>query len=67
MNYGGYGSSVIVWNRWQGKFLFFPKKIEGKWYWLRQVYYRERMTYGSTNKKQWAVDIFDLIDKNNNA
>ena len=71
MNYGGMDASqsTYVWTLWQKHFLFIPKKIEGKWYWLRTIY--ERFYIASwdpmiVRQHQFAVDLFDLMTKNHN-
>jgi hypothetical protein len=65
MNYGGadVGSeSKYNWTKWFPKFLWFPKKIDGKWYWLRTIHLRfNRATWDI--HVQYAVDVFDLMKK----
>lgn len=71
MNYGGIDvpPPARKWGSWQTEFLWRPKRIEGRWYWLRCVHYRFRMISwapGLGEEKyeyQRAVDIFDLMQK----
>ena len=70
MNYGGMDSTkpMYVWTQWQSQFLWWPKKIEGKRYWLRTVYFRYYMADWDPQiikQEQYAVDLFDLMMKDN--
>jgi len=71
MNYGGIDAAPPnrKWGKWQTEFLWRPKRIENKWYWLRRIHYRFRMISwapGLGEEKyefQYAVDVFDLMQK----
>lgn len=73
MNYGGIDADNKLrssWGKWQKEFLWFPKRIDKKWYWLREVHYRWRWlsdwraeSLPETAEIQYAVDIFDLMKK----
>ena len=71
MNYGGMDASAqpkYAWTKWQKQFLWLPKKIKGKWYWLRTIYFRQYMADWDPQiikEEQYAVDLFDLMMKNN--
>lgn len=69
MNYGGVDASnskpSVQWGKWQIQFLWLPKRIDGRWHWLRKIHYRWRYT-GNTEyiaEFQYAIDVFDLIEK----
>ena len=73
MNYGGIDAypnpkPAQNWHPWRKKFLWMPKIIDKKIYWLRYVNERFRATHwtGSVEldfEYQYAVDVFDLIKK----
>lgn len=53
------------WTRWEKRFLWCPKKINNKWYWLRSIYERERLMlwYSQKYEYDYALDLFDIIKK----
>jgi len=71
MNYGGIEAPLPTrtWGQWQTQFLWKPKRIEGRWYWMRRVHYRFRMINWAPGigeeqyEFQYAVDVFDLMQK----
>jgi hypothetical protein len=71
MNYGGtdFPPPSKKWHPWRAKFLWTPMKIDGKWYWLRNVHERFRMVSWATSSSeemfeyQYAVNVFDLMQK----
>jgi hypothetical protein len=72
MNYGGidaYPRPPKPWHPWKKKFLWMPKVIDGRVYWLRNVHQRFRSNHwipGSIEiafEYQYAVDLFDLMQK----
>ena len=74
MNYGGIDAypnpkPAQKWHPWRKKFLWMPKIIDKKIYWLRYVNERFRMVSWATGSSeemfeyQYAVDVFDLIKK----
>ena len=73
MMYDGMGlhraSTPKHWNPWKKKYLWLPKIIDGKVYWLRYVHKRFRTNHwipGSIEiafEYQYAVDLFDLMQK----
>jgi hypothetical protein len=69
MNYGGidaYPQSPNTWHPWKKIFLWKPKKIDGRWHWMRTVHMRFRTVtfYPEHNfEYQYAVDVFDLMQK----
>ena len=54
------------WTKWERKFLWWPTKIKGNWYWMRFVYERERLKlwYSQTYEYDYAFNIFDILRKN---
>ena len=54
------------WTKWERKFLWWPTKIKGSWYWMRFVYERERLKlwYSQTYEYDYAFNIFDILRKN---
>ena len=76
MNYGGIDADPVPnqrWGKWQTEFLWRPKRIDNKWYWMRRIHYRFRMIswapgIGEENYEfQYAVDLFDLMQKDSNS
>jgi hypothetical protein len=68
MNYGGIDAypnpkPAQKWHPWRKKFLWAPKIIDKKIYWLRYVHERFRATHELNFEYQYAVDVFDLIKK----
>ena len=68
MNYGGMDASEpkYKWTGWQKQFLWRPKKIDSKWYWLRTVYERFYLATWDpmiVKQHQIAIDLFDLMQK----
>ena len=68
MNYGGIDDtkSIYSWTKWRKEFLWWPKSIEGKRYWLRTVHVRYYMADWDPRiikQEQYAVDVFDLMQK----
>ena len=65
MNYGGRDYVKPNWSIWKELFLWKPKKINDRWYWLRKVYYRKRLLSKVDNQfnfeYQWAVDLLELM------
>ena len=53
------------WTKWEKKFLWWPKKLNGKWYWLRTYYERERLLlwYSQRYEYDYALNLFDIIKK----
>ena len=53
------------WTKWKRKFLWCPRKIKGKWYWLRFIYERKRLMlwYSQKYEYDYALDIFDILRK----
>jgi len=51
------------WTLWERKFLWWPLKINGRWYWLRYVYERERLLLWWSQKYEYdyALNSFDLL------
>ena len=41
------------WTKWEKKFLWWPKKIKNKWYWLRFIYERERLLLWYSQKYEY--------------
>ena len=54
------------WTKWERKFLWWPLKINGNWYWLQYVYERERLLlwFSQTYEYDYALNSFDIIKKN---
>jgi len=73
--YDNYEEYTKEWTPWQSKFLWWPKKIEGKSYWLTKVYERHKVKFlymidqGDGGKwafqYQYAFNIFDLMRSEN--
>lgn len=72
MNYGGidaYPKPLNNWHPWRKKFLWMPKVIDGRVYWLRNVHERFRSKHwvpGTVEivfEYQYAVNVFDLMQK----
>lgn len=54
---------IYVWSAWNTKFLWLPKIINGKFTWLRTVYWRRRILthYPEHNYEyQYARNIFEM-------
>lgn len=49
------GEDSRDWMRWHKKFLFRPMRLDGKWYWLRHIYWRWFMGYPGL-AKAYMVD-----------
>lgn len=68
-----YPNPLNNWHTWRKKFLWMPKKIDGKIYWLRSVHERFRSKHwvpGTVEivfEYQYAVNMFDLIQKDSNV
>ena len=76
MMYDGMGNQTPYtkhWHPWRKKFLWLPKIIDGKAYWLRNIHQRFRANHwipGSIEiafEYQYAVDIFDLMKKDSDV
>ena len=73
MNYGGIDAGITPkkkWGKWQTQFLWLPKRIEGRWYWMRRIHYRFYIhswppeVFGQENYEyQYAFNLFDLMQK----
>ena len=74
MNYGGIDAypKKRPQSPWKKVFLWKPTRIDGHWYWLRNVHQRWRMDYQAKDdaiganiitQYEYAVDVFDLIKK----
>ena len=53
------------WTKWEKKFCWWPKKMNGKWYWLRIYYERERLLlwYCQRFEYDYALNLFDILKK----
>ena len=52
------------WSPWSQLYLWKPRKINNKWYWLKSVYMRKRIVlyYPKTQwQYQYAIDLFELM------